>query len=423
MLHFIYRRDYLVEALPAKAESSQLSASDVDISRRESTAAVEDHVPLATHELQDATQSQALVPVAAEASAPATLPAIAHIHVYAIAGYYEIPTLKELALKKFIDPENAVEPADFAYVVQAAYLHTSDDAEELRRDVLAMALARVHELTEDEDFIATLAAMPGLHNFMVDLLPSAVKFAHVQGDKSSNLKAVVKMQQKDLTQAQKALTTAEAKAKKAVEQADQRLAELITIRRSLKDEKAKFEQVDIDFSRKLIALDDAKAKVRDVQTRADQHLAELITLWQLFEAEKAKSGKLAKQARINRNEAGFFRKSCEEQHQVYHDLAKFGIDAGERATVQGTELANLRGQVEVQKGELITLRAQIGSGMRGKAVSDAAIGIFNQYGTCRNCHWVLGCWLERDDRSASADRGLMVKCSRCKCRHYGELVG
>ncbi|KAH8663696.1 BTB/POZ protein [Tricladium varicosporioides] len=92
------------------------------------------------------------------ASTPTTTEILlCHVHMNAIADYYDIPQLKQLANTK-IQPllENTWSPDNFSDIVREVFNSTSDTA--LRKIMASTAATHMEELVELEDF-ATLDAM------------------------------------------------------------------------------------------------------------------------------------------------------------------------------------------------------------------------------------------------------------------------
>ena len=124
MLLFMYQGDYAIGASnmngakPAEAEKqSQDRNAAVETTHLHKTASV-----AMPNEL----------PVKKSVYDPMT----AHVYVYAIAEYYELPDLKTLALKKFAECNAVVNVDEFIEVARAVHLHTFNLEDELRTELL-----------------------------------------------------------------------------------------------------------------------------------------------------------------------------------------------------------------------------------------------------------------------------------------------
>ncbi|KAK5122828.1 hypothetical protein LTR85_003743 [Meristemomyces frigidus] len=243
MLQYLYTDDYTVTAANAGAEGTADNAPPTDAEA----------------------SSQAMVAVS---EPTATIPAIAHILVYAIAVYYELPLLKSVALAKLREVAGAIEADDLASVILATYGNTGPEDEILRNEIAAMALSRMSELMASESFRTALEENADMQAFAAHVLPAACLQAHTQDGEAQSLMTVVEMQHRDLTTTQKALQASEARAAKATECAVKHAAELQAVRQALTAEKAQPKSFDDQHNRTLIQLDNAKAKTRDAQEQA-----------------------------------------------------------------------------------------------------------------------------------------------------------
>ncbi|KAK4550799.1 hypothetical protein LTR36_000379 [Oleoguttula mirabilis] len=274
MLQYLYMGHYTVNAASAGVDGS------------EGNSAVK-HVP----ESEAAESSQALVPISDGDDSLCTIPAVAHIFVYAIAVYYELPLLKGAALTKLREVATAIATNDFANVVRAAYTNASPEDDTLRSEVDSLALSRMDELLSCASFRSVLNETADLHAFAAHVLPAAFQQTRVQNGEAQSLKRVVEMQQKDLMMTQKALQASEGNTAKVTKRADQNVAELLTVRQSLKDKEARLDQLDLQHSRSLIQLDNEKAKICEVQKQADRYMADALTLQQSLQDERSKASK------------------------------------------------------------------------------------------------------------------------------------
>ncbi|TKA63199.1 hypothetical protein B0A49_08989 [Cryomyces minteri] len=96
---------------------------------------------------------------------------IHHILVYAIADYYDIPDLVELAVQNIhhqMYSEFQVE--GFVKVVKKIYASTPDGEEKLRGLVHVVTAEQISELIQDDGFMDTISACPDLGAFTANVL-------------------------------------------------------------------------------------------------------------------------------------------------------------------------------------------------------------------------------------------------------------
>ncbi|TKA40365.1 hypothetical protein B0A54_09314 [Friedmanniomyces endolithicus] len=83
-------------------------------------------------------------------------PAVAHLHVYAIASMYEVPDLQDPAFQKFREQLEAIRPDAFAEVARAVYTDAMIQGNVLSSEVSSGALERMDELMDSSVFVKTL---------------------------------------------------------------------------------------------------------------------------------------------------------------------------------------------------------------------------------------------------------------------------
>lgn len=437
MLQFLYMGEYTVKALPASTKNEGPSANEtLDASSVGSPSAPQPKPKpphLRRRAAQEALQHSQALP---NPRVSPVLPAIAHVYVYAIAEYYALPSLQKLALTKFGDFGDGIDAQHFAEVSKAVYTHTTDSNDAMRKEVFAIAVRRMDELMACESFLTALAETADLQAFVATLLPAVWQQVHVQSnearvqsDEAQSLKSVVEMQQKELAMTRealktaqagaskadelqkelkitrKSLQTAEADASKAREGAHQHEAELLAVRKGFKAEKQRSEQLDVEHNKSLIQLDNGKAKIREVQEQAHRHLADKLadtsTLRQSVQAEKTRSAQLDRQLGKYQDQLNDAKATVQplqaEKARLFNDLVK----AQESLRCEKAEKAENAGRVA---------RAE-------KVVGDV-IALMVKVEECRNCGDYNDWWLEWDNRTFDVDRGLMLKCGNCKCRHF-----
>ncbi|TKA62866.1 hypothetical protein B0A49_08877, partial [Cryomyces minteri] len=96
---------------------------------------------------------------------------IRHVLVYAIADYYDIPDLMELAFQNIRHQMyGGFQVKYFAEVVKKIYASTPDSEEKLRGLVHEATVEHIGELIQDDGFMDTIAACPDLGAFTASVL-------------------------------------------------------------------------------------------------------------------------------------------------------------------------------------------------------------------------------------------------------------
>ena len=101
---------------------------------------------------------------------------IAHVRIYAIASYYQLPTLKILALQNFaFHTKDRFETGDFIHVLREVSRHISKDDVHFHAAVRTVAVEHLTELTLDSSFMADLAELEDVQDFAAEMLRHVVR--------------------------------------------------------------------------------------------------------------------------------------------------------------------------------------------------------------------------------------------------------
>ncbi|KAI7592968.1 hypothetical protein KC319_g15813, partial [Hortaea werneckii] len=115
-------------------------------------------------------------------------PAISHIRVHAFGKKYKVSGLAALALEKLRCSESYIAAEDFVDVLRVAYQYSAEETDDVRTDLLAVALARFDDLAASQVILTQLAEFEELRDFAAQLLPHVFKFAAARYSKSEDLK-------------------------------------------------------------------------------------------------------------------------------------------------------------------------------------------------------------------------------------------
>ncbi|KAK5703211.1 hypothetical protein LTR97_004160 [Elasticomyces elasticus] len=309
---------------------------------------------------QDTTSSQALV-LLDEGQTTSSETAVAHVLVYAIATHFDLPLLQETAFKRFEARLAGTKAEDFSEIARVVYQNTSDDEDALRNELLFAALKRADELTACDAFVATVAKDPQLQPLVAHLLPAAVSAAKRNLETSKTLSAECDLFRTVFKELEEKLEDSEKKALKTVEELKKKSEE------ELKRYKNEAAMLRIMYGEKANALQASLTLTMDLQEKA-----------------------LATTARP-------------------------------RATHSDDDYIKLKAECERVKVDRDTWQAKYNK--RDRALRDVKATVSN-WEQCRSqsCYADFDVWLDWDDRTSSTERGLMLRCEQCRCRHYGQLI-
>ncbi|KAI6813273.1 hypothetical protein KC340_g17926 [Hortaea werneckii] len=95
---------------------------------------------------------------------------IIHARLYAIANYYDIAGLRDLAFRRFKQDIQTHNPEGFIYVIREINELVSKDETRLRGIVHDLCFRNIDTFANEGSFMTALASLPGLQDFTVGLL-------------------------------------------------------------------------------------------------------------------------------------------------------------------------------------------------------------------------------------------------------------
>nr|POF16315.1 hypothetical protein CFP56_23833 [Quercus suber] len=194
MLHFMYEDMYATDAetiTMAKSEDTELNPAPTttdDYIEGEMATSV-----IASKTVDRSTEKESSMNFEV---------ALAHVNVYLIADFYDVPDLKGLALRNFDELNCPIEPEIFTIVLTTIYTHTFKRDDPLRQMVANQATLRLSSLLQCEPFTRALAETHELQTLAADLLPRVYRQVMDRTEESATLKA-------DLTKSKSETSTAE----------------------------------------------------------------------------------------------------------------------------------------------------------------------------------------------------------------------
>ncbi|KAK0317177.1 hypothetical protein LTR82_011778 [Friedmanniomyces endolithicus] len=292
--------------------------------------------------------------------------AVAHLRVYAIASAYEVPALQDLAFQNFMDQLETIRPEAFAEVARAIYTDAVIEGNVLSSEVLSVALGRMDELMDSSVFVKTLLGGAELQVLAGFLVPAVLRRAKSKEVFIEEMELKMSEQQKRLTGLEQDLLRAEHRAQ------------------------------DYHTARQLAATAESSAVERQLKRQLDCAKNENL----VFKSNFAEQNK--------------------ELQRVITEIDGL-LQAKESISQTRTSLSILESTIKSLVADRDAWREKYKKRDRAlKAIMTTA----DTWTECRNvsCYQDLNVWLDWDDRTASDDRGLMLRCGTCRCRHYGELI-
>jgi len=412
MLQFMYTGDYTVNVTGAAVDGqvdADSQASNDYATSDEANPALPPHARRRTaKQLFAETLRQEPEPApSVRYQIAATDPAIAHVYVYAIAGYYSLADLKDLALQKYSDPSIAIDVDQFADVVEAVYSCTWEHDDGLRLETLNTALAQIEELMSSETFMQALAEASGLQDFAAQLLPKAVEQASNRGGQMEEIQHAMNAKEEELRKAKEELTELDSRRLKLIE----------SVKKQNEDVKKQNEEVS-----------KANKEAQSVRTRLVT--LELQVQQKSDEAKTARTDLASAQQRVRTLEAEKttvkpnYAATLQQPKQRQEELKVTQNQAEQKqAQLEQTQTFLAQVQDDLQRSVAVKKHAWRRFHKRDNALREIA-ELLSDSCSCQNstCRSDFGAYLEKDDRTESDDRGLMVRCSRCNWRHYGKLI-
>ncbi|KAK1820317.1 hypothetical protein LTR12_005324 [Friedmanniomyces endolithicus] len=285
--------------------------------------------------------------------------AVAHLQVYAIASMYEVPHLQDLACQKFKEQLEAVRPETFAKIARAVYTHIAIEGDVLSSEVSSVALERMDELMDSSVFVQTLLGDPELQVLAGLLVPAVLKRAKSKEISMEEVELKMSEQQTRLAGLEQDLCSAENRAQ------------------------------DYHTERELAAVAKSSAVERQLKRQLDCAKNENLVLKSNFAGQN------------------------KELQRAITEIDGL-LQAKESISQTKTSLSISESTVKNLVADRDAWRERYQKRDRAlKGIMTTA----DKWTECRNvsCYEDLNVWLDWDDRTASEDRGLML-------RHYGELI-
>ncbi|KAK1057991.1 hypothetical protein LTR74_013759 [Friedmanniomyces endolithicus] len=292
--------------------------------------------------------------------------AVAHLQVYAIASMFEVPDLQDLAFQKFKEQLEAVRPETFADVARVVYTNTAIEGDVLSSEVASVALDRMNGLMDSSVFVKALLSDPNLQVLAGSLIPAVLTRAKSKEVTMEEMELKMSEQQIKLAGLEQDLCSAENRAQ------------------------------DYHTERELAAVAKFSAVERQLKRQLDCAKNENLVLKSNF---------------------------AEQNKELQRAITEIDGLLQAKQSISLTETSP-----SVSESTVRSLVADRDAWREKYKKRDRALkGIMttaDKWTECRNvsCYEDLNVWLDWDDRTASEDRGLMLRCGTCRCRHYGELI-
>ncbi|KAL9533346.1 hypothetical protein SMMN14_03010 [Sphaerulina musiva] len=151
-----------------------------DVQSSDSTTAGDDGAAEATAASGDADapgKKETASQLAKPSLDPKTSLVLAHIDVYAIGDYYDVPPLRTLAHKNIMTCLSKVEHAEFIHLVLATWKSTAARKDCLRQSIIRETVARAKFLFQDKHFMTAISEGKELCHFAADVLSALQKAA------------------------------------------------------------------------------------------------------------------------------------------------------------------------------------------------------------------------------------------------------
>lgn len=438
MLQYMYEGDYTVKAVTLEVgkenDCNEPTGCDVDDRkclpphlRNVSAAAT------SCEERQIIVQTKALAPNAKTA----------HVLVYAIAEYYELPELRSLAAEKFKTTNEALGIGDFLQLAKAIYWNTKTADDDLRKELLLMLMTNHSEWLVAEQFMGALASDIELHEFTVTIMSAMStqliqKYAQNQATTEAQAKATILLS--DLDQANEDL----ARSSQCNRALEGQVAQLEADVQSSKSEISRLEEelkVFSDWGHKHSEqadehrkqMNEAREKLKGETARANKYLD---FCHQKDETIKHKDAKVqAETTRANQN-----RELCNRKDETINQQDIKIQTATERANKNFDICKQLRTKIETETNRAnsnydlcnqrdettrqnnLTIEAERLRAERAMSIIKSIVSNVNCCAECSSCGEELNFKLQKDDRTGGYPFNAMLRCLQCNWKQYGDQV-
>ena len=306
--------------------------------------------------------------------------ATAHVLVYAIAAKYEIPELQDLALTKFTSRIPDVAASRFVDVAKVVYTRIQDDDDALRTAISNAALDRIEELAACGTFMDALVHEPKLHGLTARLVPASLRLLQSKCDAATKpLGLKLSEQSAELTKTKQELQDAKKRGHEYTERNVSLRAQIASVEVERKAERRKAAEAE-----------------RQLKTATDQLAASKIS----SAGYKKANIQLEAEKVWLKDKVLEARGDTDKERDAHHKTK--------------AELSSATGRLEFWRKKF---------NKRDKALREI-VQISAKWEYCRNadCAQHFSGLLHWDERTTSADAGLMLRCSHCQTTHYGKLV-
>lgn len=101
---------------------------------------------------------------------------IAHVRMYAVGDYYQLPNLQTFAKDSFVEASRGgFQVAGFINVIREVNRHTLSTDRSVRDELRAIATTHIEQLSRDDGFMAGLAELDDVQDFAADMLRQVVQ--------------------------------------------------------------------------------------------------------------------------------------------------------------------------------------------------------------------------------------------------------
>ncbi|KAI6828164.1 hypothetical protein KC340_g9258 [Hortaea werneckii] len=219
-------------------------------------------------------------------------PAISHIRVHAFGKKYKVSGLATLALEKLRCPESYIAAEDFVGVLRVAYQYSAEETDDVRTDLLAVALARFDNVVASQVILTQLAEFEELRDFAAQLLPHISRFAAVRLSKSNDQNAKLVAHKNETIQ----LLETEVSTHKA--RADIHIGKFCAMREKYEGELIKSDGLEKLLTARSKQLEVAMARIADLESassrdpaQGDASKTQILGLQNLLKYEQARAAR------------------------------------------------------------------------------------------------------------------------------------
>ncbi|KAI7351326.1 hypothetical protein KC336_g22519, partial [Hortaea werneckii] len=176
--------------------------------------------------------------------------------------------LTTLALEKLRCSESYIAAEDFVDVLRVAYQYSAEETDDVRTDLLAVALASFDDPAASQVILTQLADFEELRDFAAQLLPHVSKFAAVRLSKSDDQNAkLVALKNETIQQLETEVSTHKARA-------DIHIGKFLAMRKKYGGKSTKNERLEKLLIERSNQLEVAMAKIADLESASSRDPAQ-----------------------------------------------------------------------------------------------------------------------------------------------------